>query len=107
MISEADMDTRHVPDVHSTRLHWQDQLPALIPAAYHAIRRLLRREHRMYLVVEGEVLARFESEQAEMEFRNWLQASHIVTFETGANFGGGIARALNADRADAGVPGPE
>lgn len=82
-----------------TRLLWREQIAALPRAAWHALRRLLRREPRWYLVVDGKVIARLVSDGDHMELLGWIAAAHEETFKVGQQFGLGVRDAINRRQA--------
>jgi hypothetical protein len=90
-----------------TRLLWREQVPALARAGWHALRRLVRREPRWYLVLDGQVIARMVSEQDHLDLLAWIAAAHEETFRVGEQFGLGVRSAIDrSQQADAGDPGP-
>jgi len=93
-----------IPEVETRRLSWSEQFRALAGAARSQVRRLFRREPRFYLMVNGLVLARFESEQAELEFREWVGMTHEATFHYGFQTGKEFLVAQHINAADAGEP---
>lgn len=103
----SDMDLSHLPEVESTRLLWREQLAALPRAAWCALRRLLRREARHYLSIDGRVAARFTSGQDHLEFMTWLASTHNGAFDFGFETGREylVAQHINAAGPDASVPG--
>ena len=81
------MNLDHIPEMEATRMRWREILSALPESLVHAARRLMGLEHRSYLVMNGRVLARFVSPQAELEFINWIGATHRANADW--NFGRG------------------
>ena len=103
----TDMNLDHLPDVTATQLRWYDQLAEVPRALYHAFRRLLRLECRQYLVINGQVAARFTSVDDGRDFMMWLHETHTATFDYGYGIGkeNAVAKYFS-DAADAGDPGP-
>jgi hypothetical protein len=92
-----------------TRLLWREQARELPRAAWHALRRLVRREPRWYLVIDGHVVARMVADGDQTMLLEWIAIAHGETFRFGQEFGRGVARALqdgHQSQADAGEPGP-
>lgn len=89
-----------------TRLLWREQVRALPRAAWHALRRLVRREPRWYLVIDDQVIARLVSDGDQTTLLEWIALAHGETFRFGRDFGRGIANAIDRNQADAGDPGP-
>lgn len=89
-----------------TRLLWREQLAALPRAAFHFLRRLLRREPRWYLVIDDQVVARLVSAEDRDNLLAWIAYAHEQTFHAGQEFGRGIVDAIDRRQADAGDPGP-
>lgn len=78
-----------------TRLLWREQIRAFPAAVRAAVRRLLRREPRWYLVVDEHVVARLVSRQDYDTLMAWIAHVHTETFHTGVQFGRGAERAVN------------
>lgn len=90
-----------------TRLLWREQILALPRAVWHALRRLVRREPRWYLVIDGRVIARLVADQDHLELLAWIAAAHEETFIVGQQFGMGVRGALDGKQeADPGDAGP-
>jgi hypothetical protein len=90
-----------------SRLLWREQIRALPRAAVHFFRRLVRREPRWYLVIDGQVIARLVSDGDQTALLEWIALVHGETFRAGQEFGMGVANALSsrqADPGDAGTP---
>lgn len=102
----SDMDLSHLADVQSARLLWREQLAALPRAAFHALRRLLRRETRYYLTIDGQVMARFASEEDHLVFMTWLAETHNGVFDFGFETGRESVVAQHIRQSDAGEPRP-
>lgn len=89
-------------ELEATRLLWREQVTELPRAAWHALRRLLRREPRWYLTIDGMVAARFTSEADHAVFMGWLVQAHTSTFDFGFNTGKEFLVAQHIAAADAG-----
>lgn len=90
-----------------TRLLWREQFRALPRAAGHAIRRLLRREPRWYLVLDGRVIARLVGHGDQTDLLEWIAAAHSMTFQAGQAFGMEVGNAVDgSSQADAGDVSP-
>lgn len=90
-----------------TRLLWREQARELPRAAWYALRRMVRREPRWYLVVDGHVVARLVSVEAHDELMAWIAEVHGQTFRSGVEFGQGVLSAIHrrpTDVGDAGTP---
>lgn len=91
-----------------TRLLWREQARELPRAAWHALRRLLRREPRWYFVVDGHVVARMVSASGHERLLGWVTHVHGETFRMGVECGKGVARAQHdgkaVDSGDASTP---
>jgi hypothetical protein len=81
-----------------SRLLWREQFAALPRAAWHALRRLVRREPRWYLVIDGQVVARMVSDEDQTALLEWIAYVHGETFQAGANFGRGILNAVHSSQ---------
>lgn len=79
----TEMNLDHLPEVTSTQLLWREQIAALPRALWNAARRLLRRDARYYLTVNGQVVARFVSPDDHLDFMTWLHETHTSAFEYG------------------------
>lgn len=95
-------------DAAITRLLWREQARELPRAAWHAVRRLLRREPRWYVVVDGHVVARLAGEDDYARLLAWIGHVHGETFRMGVKFGRGVSGAIHAsqqaDPRDASTP---
>ena len=93
-------------EMAATRLLWREQARAMPRSLRYALRRLFRREPRMYLYDDatGTVLARFTSDADHLAFMAWLTRTHEWSFSMGKEFQ--VATYL-ANRADAGADSPE
>lgn len=74
-------------DITAERLLWRYQFRALGRSLSSQIRRVLRREARWYLTIDGRVVARFESEGDYRAFMSWLAHGHSETFRMGHEWG--------------------
>lgn len=89
-----------------TRLLWREQLRELPRAAWHALRRLLRREPRWYYVIDGRVIARLVADQDRDSLMEWIASVHGQTFLAGQQFGRAVSDAIHSNKqADPGDPG--
>lgn len=91
-------------ELTATRLLWREQARALPRSMRYALRRLFRRESRLYLVDDatGTVLARFTTPGDGTRFLDWLDQTHTWAFNSGKEFI--VANpVLGADPSD---PGP-
>lgn len=94
-------------DALITRLLWREQIRALPGAVVAAARRLVRREPRWYLVINGRVVARLVSRVDYDELLAWIAHVHAETFHMGVGFGEEVHRAADTRKApDPGDPGP-
>lgn len=81
-------DIDEMTDVHVTRLLWREQAAALPQAARSALRRLFRREARLFLTDDnGRVLGRFTSADDASAFLTWVSQAHENTFNFGFHTG--------------------
>lgn len=91
-----------------SRLLWREQARALPRAAWHALRRLARREPRWYLVLDGQVVARLVSNGDQTDLLAWIAEAHSMTFQAGTHFGREMLNAVNgsqpADIGDVSTP---
>ena len=91
-----------------TRLLWREQISALPRATLHALLRLVRREPRWYLVIDGQVIARLTSDGDQTTLLAWIADAHSMTFQAGTQFGTGVLNAVHgrqaADAGDTGTP---
>ena len=83
-----------------TRLLWREQVRALPRAAWHALRRLARREPRWYLVIDGHVVARMTGDSDQAMLLEWIALVHGETFRAGQEFGRGLANAIDRSEDD-------
>lgn len=90
-----------------TRLLWREQIVSLPRAAWHALLRLVRREPRWYLVIDGQVVARMVSTEDQETLLAWIALVHGETFRAGQQFGRAVSDAIHSSKqADPGDPGP-
>lgn len=82
-----------------TRLLWREQVRELPRAAWHELRRLVRREPRWYLVVDDRVVARLVSNEDYEALLNWIEYVHGQTFRAGITFGRGTLNAPHGHHA--------
>jgi hypothetical protein len=96
------------PEAVVSRLLWREQFTALPRAGWHALRRLVRREPRWYLVIDGQVVARMVSQQDHLDLLAWIAATHEETFRVGEQFGlevrSAVDRIQQADAGDVSTP---
>lgn len=96
------------PEAAVTRLLWREQIRALPASLMAAVRRLLRREPRWYLVIDGRVTGRLVSAEDYASLLAWIGHVHGLTFQHGVEFGKGVnTHAVDQiHQVDAGEPGP-
>jgi len=80
-----------------TRLLWRSQARELPRAAWHALRRLARRESRWYLEIDGRVIGRFTCQADHDKFITWITATTTQTFLSGHVSGMEVAGAFNSE----------
>ena len=88
-----------------TRITWRERLATLPRALGHTVLRLLRRERRYYLVLDGKVMARFEVDTDHLVVLEWLRIAVERSVDYGVTLGRGKALEI-ADEANAGTAGP-
>jgi hypothetical protein len=76
-----------IPDVETARLVPTHQLLELPRALSFAVRRMLRREARWYLMLDDNVIARFTSRADHDAFIAWVRATHEHTYQLGYDHG--------------------
>ena len=88
-----------------TRLLWRSQARELPRAAWHALRRLVRRESRWYLEIDGRVIGRLVREEDHWALLKWLEDTHRETFRCGQEFYREVASEVHVvNPGDAGTP---
>jgi hypothetical protein len=87
-------------EMETARLLPTHQLLELPRAVYYAVRRLLRREARWYITLDGDVVARFTSAADYDKFMAWVADSHIETYDLGQRHGVEVANAFHKHRED-------
>jgi hypothetical protein len=87
-------------DMRTERMLLTHQLIELPRAIRYAVRRLLRREARWYLTLNGDVVARFTSAADYGRFMAWVADSHIETYDLGHTHGVEVANAFHKHRED-------
>lgn len=109
------MNLDHLPEVAATRLLWREQIVAVRRSLWFSLRRMLRREPRQYLTMDGKVVARFTCVQDAAEFMTWVADTHEATLSFGVECGReavveqirkGLSRVQSLGTPDAGDPGP-
>lgn len=100
------MNLDDMTEMAFTRLSWREKLAVLHIELWHALRRLLRLEHRYYLTLDGRVVARFTADTDHAVVLKWLTDSHIRATDYGVTIGRESAVAKYfAGQANAGDPG--
>lgn len=107
-MTEPHSDLEFIYDAETKNLRWREAIRELPWALYHQLRRVLRREPRLYLVVNGRVAARFTSDYDHLAFVTWLEETHTKTYRHGFDTGkeAMIARYIQAAADNAGAAGP-
>lgn len=83
------MSQPHGTEVHASieRMLWRDQVRLLPGSLLAAARRLLRREPRWYLIVDGRVVARMTSSHGYTDLMGWISDSHVRSYRRGVLHG--------------------
>ncbi len=83
-----------ISEVETARLVPTHRLLELPRAVRFAVRRLLRREARWYLMLDENVAARFTSKADHDAFIEWVKATHVQTYDIGHKHGTEVASAV-------------
>jgi len=84
----SEFSLSHVPELSATRLTLREQAASWWMYLHYTIRRLLRRERRVYLTLpSGRVAAKFTSHEHAQVFLAWLGSTHAATYAHGESDG--------------------
>ena len=75
------MNLDHMTEMAFTRLTWREQLAVVHLSVRHALRRLFRREHRYFLVLDGRVVAKFTAQEDHQAVLAWMAEAHLKTHD--------------------------
>lgn len=81
------MNLPDMPELAFTRLTWREKLAVLHIDWWHILRRLLRLEHRYYLVLDGKVVGKFIADIDHQAVLDWLADSHRDAHDFGFAIG--------------------